>query len=145
MKNKTIVLGIILAAMLVVSQQFVVAQEQQKQAPPPQGQGRGPGGRGGMMASPEERAKQLKEQLTLSDEQTTKIQKIFEENQKKMTDMRASFQGDFDGMRAAIQTIQAKQDSTIETLLTKDQMKKFEGVKKERQQRMQNMQRRQGN
>ena len=143
MKNRLVVAGILLASMLVVCQQLVVAQEQQqKQTPPPQGQGRG--GRG-MMVSPEERAKQLKEQLTLSDEQTTKVQKVFEENQKKMTDMRASFQGDFDGMRAAMQVMQAKQDSTIEKLLTEDQLKKYEGVKKERQQRMQNMQRRQGN
>ena len=144
MKNRLIVAGILLAAMLVVCQQLVVAQEEQKQTAPPQGQGQGRGGRG-MMASPEERAKQLKEQLSLSDEQTTKVQKIFEENQKKMTDMRASFQGDFDGMRAAMQVMQAKQDSSIEKLLTADQVKKYEGVKKERQQRMQNMQRRQGN
>ncbi|HLF19922.1 MAG TPA: hypothetical protein VI704_03955 [Bacteroidota bacterium] len=133
MKNKSFVLGMILAATLVVSQQVVVAQ---------QGQGRG---QGRAMMSPEDRVKQLKEQLTLTDDQTTKVQKIFEENQKKMTDMRASYQGDFDGMRAAMQLMQAKQDSTIEKLLTADQLKKYEGVKKERQQRMQNMQRRQGN
>lgn len=141
MKNRMVVVEIFLASLLVFSQQLVVAQEKEQRQAPPQGRGQGRG----MMMSPEDRAKQLKEQLTLSDEQTTKVQKIFEDNQKKMTDMRASFQGDFDGVRAAMQAMQAKQDSSIETLLTKDQLKKYDGVKKERQQRMQNMQRRQGN
>ncbi len=141
MKNRTIVVSILLSATLVVSQQLVWAQEQ-RQAPM---QGRGQG-RGGMMMSAEERAKQLKEQLSLSDEQTKKVTTILEESQKKMREMRGSFQGDFDAGRKAMQQMQAKQDSTIEALLNKDQLNKYGELKKQRQQRMQGMQqRRQGN
>ncbi|MGH2566787.1 MAG: hypothetical protein ACRDGA_00485 [Bacteroidota bacterium] len=95
-----------------------------------------------MMMPPEERAKRLKEQLSLSDEQTKKATKIFEESQKKMTGMRDSLQGDFEVMRAAMQQMQAKQDSTIEAMLNKDQLKKYEELKQERQKRMQRTERR---
>lgn len=96
-------------------------------------------GRG--MRSPEERAKQLKEQLTLTDEQTTKVQKIFEDGQKKAMDMMGSNMGDRDAMRKVMMDVTAKQDSLIEKLLTKEQIAKFEALKKERQQRMQQFRR----
>lgn len=96
-------------------------------------------GRG--MRSPEERAKQLKEQLTLTDEQTTKVQKIFEDGQKTAMDKMGSNMGDREAMRKVMMEVTAKQDSLIEKLLTKEQIAKFEAVKKERQQRMQQFRR----
>ena len=99
----------------------------------------------GMMLSPEERAKQLQEQLNLTDEQTAKVTKIFEASQKKAMEMMGSFQGDREAARKAMQEMQAKTDKDIEALLTKEQAKKYEKLKKERAQRMQQMQqRRQG-
>ncbi len=144
MKSRNILMSLVLVAMLVVSQQLVLAQEQQqKQAPPLQGRGQG---RGGMMMSPEERAKQLKERLSLSDEQTAQVQKIFEESQKKMMAMRDSLRGDFDAMRKVVQEVTEKTDKDIKTLLTEEQVKKYDEVIKQRQQRMQQgmQQRRQG-
>lgn len=132
MKNRNIFMSALVMTMVVVFQQLAWAQ----------GLGQG---RGGMMMSPEERAKQLKEQLSLTNEQTTKVTKIFEESQKKTMEMMGSFQGDRDAARKAVQQMQAKQDSTIEALLNKDQLKKYGELKKQRQQRMQQMQqRRQG-
>ncbi|MCI0559666.1 MAG: hypothetical protein MN733_14330 [Nitrososphaera sp.] len=96
-------------------------------------------GRG--MRSPEERAKQLKEQLTLTDDQTVKVLKIFEEGQKKMQEMMSNNTGDRDAMRKSFMETAAKQDSLIEKLLTKEQLTKYEALKKERRQRMQQNQR----
>lgn len=107
-----------------------------------QGQGRG------MMMTPEERAKLLQERLTLTDEQTAKVAKIYEASQKKAMEMMGSFQGDREAARKAMQEMQAKTDKEIEALLTKEQLKKYEAFKKERMQRMQSPrggeQRRQG-
>lgn len=105
----------------------------------------GPGQGRGMMMTPEERAKQLQERLSLTDEQTAKVTKIFEASQKKAMEMMGSFQGDREAARKAMQEMQAKTDKEIEALLTKEQVKKYEELKKERMQRMQQMQqRRQG-
>ncbi|HEY4612979.1 MAG TPA: hypothetical protein VII11_08365 [Bacteroidota bacterium] len=123
MKNSRTVIGLILVALLFMFQPLAMAQ----------GQGRG-------FRSPEERAKQLKEQLTLTDEQTTKVLKIYEEGQKQTMDMMGSAMGDRDAMRKVMTSVTTKQDSLIEKLLTKEQLKKYDVVKKERQQRM--MQRR---
>ncbi|HEY5614793.1 MAG TPA: hypothetical protein VIL52_02145 [Bacteroidota bacterium] len=93
------------------------------------GQGRG-------MRSPEERANQLKEQLALTDSQTVKVTKIFQDGQKKMQEMMGSNMGDREAMRASLATMTASQDTLIEKLLTKEQLAKFEALRKERQQRM---------
>ena len=93
------------------------------------GQGRG-------MRSPEERAQQLKEQLALTDSQTVKVTKIFQDGQKKMQEMMGSNMGDREAMRASLATMTASQDTLIEKLLTKEQLAKFEALRKERHQRM---------
>lgn len=132
MKSRNILMSALMVTMVVVFQQLAWAQ----------GMGQG---RGGMMMSPEERAKQLKEQLSLTKEQTTKVTKIFEASQKQTMEMMGSFQGDRNAARKTMQQVQAKQDSTIEALLNKDQLNKYGELKKQRQQRMQGtQQRRQG-
>jgi Spy/CpxP family protein refolding chaperone len=126
MKTAQGLFGLVIVFALLLVQQMAWAQ----------GQGRG------MMMSPQERAQQLKERIALTDEQTAKVAKILEESQTKMMEMMGSFQGDREAARKAMQEVQAKQDKAIEALLTKDQLKKYEELKKERMQRMQ--QRRQG-
>ena len=95
----------------------------------------------GMRMTPEERAKQLKEQLSLNDEQTTAVTKIYTDAQKLMQEKMGDFQGDRDAMRKFFQANNAKSDSLIKALLTKDQVKKYEEIQKERMQRMQQRQR----
>lgn len=90
----------------------------------------------GMMRSPEERAKQLKERLKLDDEQTKKVEEIFKSAQDKMQEVMGNTQGDRDAMRKTMIDLRAKADKEIEALLTKDQKKKYDEVKKEQEKRM---------
>lgn len=90
----------------------------------------------GMMRSPEERAKQLKEQLKLDDEQVKKVEGIFKSVQEKMQEAMGSAQGDRDAMRKTMTDMMAKTDKDIEALLTKDQKKKYDEFKKERDDRL---------
>jgi len=88
----------------------------------------------GMRRSPEERSKQLKEQLTLTDEQTKKVTALYTESQKTVMEKMQEGMGDRDAMRAFMQKENEKLDKEIEKLLTKEQVPKYEEVKKQRQQ-----------
>ena len=88
----------------------------------------------GMRRSPEERSKQLKEQLTLTDEQTKKVTALYTESQKTVMEKMQEGMGDRDAMRAFMQKENEKLDKEIEKLLTKEQLPKYEEVKKQRQQ-----------
>ncbi len=88
----------------------------------------------GMRRSPEERAKQLKEQLSLSDEQTKKVTEIYTESQKTVMAKMQEGMGDREGMRAFMTSQTAKVDSQIVKLLTKEQVEKYGEVKKQREQ-----------
>lgn len=99
----------------------------------------------GMRMSPEQRVQALKDSLSLTAEQTTKITKIFEAQQKEMMEKMGELQGDRDAMRQAFQEMTAKTDKQIEALLSKEQLKKYEAIKKQREQMRSRMQqRRQG-
>lgn len=88
----------------------------------------------GMRRSPEERAKQLKEQLSLDDEQTKKVTEIYSESQKTVMEKMQGAMGDRDAMREFMTKQTEKVDSLIGKLLTKEQVTKYEEVKKQRQQ-----------
>ncbi len=99
-----------------------------------------------MRMSPEDRAKALKDSLSLSNEQTAKIVKIYQAQQKEMSDKMAELQGDRDAMRQAFQEMTAKTNKEIEAVLTKDQLKKFQDlVKQQMEMRQRMMQQRQRN
>lgn len=102
--------------------------------------------------NPEERVanqtNRLKEQLKLTDEQTTKVKALLTENMEKQ---RAEFekrreemqkareegqQMDRDKMRAEMQTRMEAQDKQIEALLTPEQKTKYQEIVKERSERM---------
>jgi Spy/CpxP family protein refolding chaperone len=126
MKHRWMMIAIS-ALMLIGLSAF--AQEQQ--APPP-GQGGGQG-RGGMMMSPEQRANRLAEQLSLSDDQKAKVQKIYEDAQKDMQSMQGASRED---RMAKMQATNEK----VKAVLNDDQKKKFD----EMQQRMRDRQRQGG-
>ncbi|MEX1138105.1 MAG: hypothetical protein WEF53_02010 [Bacteroidota bacterium] len=88
-----------------------------------------------MMRTPAERAKQLKERLSLTEEQTIAVEIIFEERQKEATTKRDSLTGNREAMRTFMREQAAKTDKEIESLLTEEQMKKYEELKKERRER----------
>jgi Spy/CpxP family protein refolding chaperone len=120
---------IVVSALMLIG---LSAFAQEQQAPPPQGQGGGQG-RGGMMASPEQRANRLAEQLSLSDDQKAKVQKIYEDAQKDMQGMQGASRED---RMAKMQATNEK----VKAVLTDDQKKKFD----EMQQRMRDRQRQGG-
>jgi len=82
--------------------------------------------------SPEDRTKQLKEQLNLTDTQADSVLAIVKAAQD---DMRAAFQssngGDRSAMRESMQQRRQKADDAISKLLTGDQRKKFEELRKQ--------------
>ena len=78
----------------------------------------------------------LKSELKLTPEQTAKIQKILDDAQKQAEIDRQKYQGDREAMMKAMRNRWEKIDKEIEAVLTKDQKKKYEQIKKERQGRM---------
>jgi len=99
-----------------------------------------------MRMTPEERGKALKDSLSLSGEQTAKIVKIYEAQQKEMSDKMPEMQGDRDAMRQFFQELTAKTNKQIEAVLTKEQLKKFQAlVKQQMEMRQRMMQQRQRN
>lgn len=100
---------------------------QEQQAPPP-GQGGGQGRRGGMMASPEQRANRLAEQLKLSDEQKAKVQKIYEDAQKDMEGMQGASREE---RMAKMQETNGK----VKAVLNDDQKKQFDEMQERMRQR----------
>lgn len=91
-----------------------------------------------MRRTPEERVKQLKEQLTLTAKQEKEVLNIFKNADKKREEMFSEMQdgGDRGAMREKMMKLNDEIDAKIEKLLTKDQQKKYEELKKERRQRM---------
>lgn len=98
---------------------------------------------GRMRMSAEDRAKILRDSLSLTDNQTKQVQKIYEDSQAEMQEVFQKNMGDRDAMRKAMTALNDKNDKKIETLLNDDQKVKFEKFKKDRAQmrqggRMQN-------
>ena len=85
-----------------------------------------------MRMSPEERAKILKDSLALDSAQTVKVTAIMTESQGKMRDAFQAGNGDRDAMRETMTKITGDTDKKIEALLNKDQLAKYEVMKKNR-------------
>ncbi len=77
----------------------------------------------------------LKQELSLTPEQVVKIQKILNSAQKQAELDREKYQGDREAMMRAMRERWEKIDKEIESVLTKEQRKKYELIKKEREQR----------
>ena len=88
--------------------------------------------------TPEERVKQLTEQLSLDKKQQEQVLKIYTENDKKREAMFSDMQGsgDRDAARDKMMKLFEETDKQIEKILTKDQKKKYDDLKKERSKRM---------
>jgi periplasmic protein CpxP/Spy len=86
--------------------------------------------------SVEDRVKILKDSLKLSDEQSSKITKILEDQREEMTTAMNENQGDRDAMRSVMQGLMKKTDDKIKTILNKNQAKKYDKMVQERRARM---------
>jgi Spy/CpxP family protein refolding chaperone len=100
-------------------------------------QGGGQRGMGPRGFSPEERVKQLKDSLSLSDEQTAKVKTIFEHQQQEMMAAREKAGDDREAMRSAMTEIRTKSDKAILEILNEKQKAKYTKMQEEQQKRMQ--------
>lgn len=116
-----------------------VAQDQAPPPPPPNGamQGPPPGGRGGMM-DPGRRADMLKQNLSLSDDQTTQVKAIFEDSRTKMEALRSNSSLSQDDRRSQMMTIRKAENDKINALLTPDQKTKYAALQEQMRDRMRN-------
>jgi len=88
-----------------------------------------------MRMSIEDRVKILKDSLKLSDEQSVKITKILEDQREEMTTAMNENRDDRDAMQAARKEIMKKADEQIKSVLTEDQVKKYDDMLKGRRAR----------
>lgn len=89
----------------------------------------------GMRMSPEERAKALKDSLSLDSVQTAKVVAIYKESQKAMQDAFQNASGDRESMRSTMQELSTKTDEKVKALLNDTQKKKYAEMIKNRPQR----------
>ncbi|MDB5154805.1 MAG: hypothetical protein JWR54_3556 [Mucilaginibacter sp.] len=91
---------------------------------------------GGGRRSPEERAKQLQTQLSLNDDQTTKITAIYKAQSVKMDSVRTVSNGDREAMMKAMMPMMQSTNDKIKAILTADQAAAYDKLMKERMDRM---------
>ena len=87
------------------------------------------------MRTPEDQAKQLKERLSLSEEQTADITVIFKEQREKIEKMREGGERG-PGMRDAFMKLSRETDVKILKVLSEDQQKEYTKLVEERRQNM---------
>jgi periplasmic protein CpxP/Spy len=90
--------------------------------------------------SPEERAKQLKEKLQLSDEQTQKVAAILKESREEMKAAKAENDKAKEQVKDQKKEMRKdemkKVDAKIKAVLTKEQLAKFEKMEKQMHKKM---------
>ncbi len=95
--------------------------------------------RGGGQRDPNERAKrsteQMTERLSLTEDQTKKVEAINQEAADKVTEVFASASGDREAMRAVMMDINKEKDKKLKAVLNEDQWKEYEKMVEEQRQR----------
>jgi hypothetical protein len=84
--------------------------------------------------SPEARAAQLKERLNLSDEQTKKVEQIYQESSERMSQMRDQYPDDRTQMREQMMRSREEINNQIEEILNQDQIELYRQYLQEEQQ-----------
>jgi protein CpxP len=92
---------------------------------------------GGQRRSPEERAKQLQTQLSLTDDQTAKVTAIFTAQNAKRDSIRTASNGDRDAMMSAMRPLMQATNDKIKAILTPDQATAYQKIMDEQRARMQ--------
>jgi Spy/CpxP family protein refolding chaperone len=114
--------------------------QDQAPPPPPAGQMQGPppgGGRGGMM-DPGKRADMLKQNLSLSDDQTSQVKTIFEDSRTKMEALRSNSSLSQDDRRSQMMSLRKAENDKIDAILTPDQKTKYAAYQQQMRDRMRN-------
>lgn len=92
---------------------------------------------GRQQRSPADQAKQLQTQLTLTDDQTAKVQAIYEGQAKKRDSVMTAANGDRQAMMSAMRPMMEATNTKIKAILTADQAKAWDKIQEERKARMQ--------
>ena len=108
----------------------------QDQAPPPPPAGTAMQGppRGGM--DPGRRADMLKQNLSLSDDQTSQVKTIFEDSRTKMEALRSNSSLSQDDRRSQMMSIRKAENDKVQGLLTPDQKTKYAAMQAQMRDRM---------
>lgn len=108
-----------------------------------------------MQTTPKDRAEKMAKQLSLTVEQTAKVQALFEKqnakraeqremNQKKLEEMKQTLNNKREEMNAQREAEKKVQEAELEKIIGKEKMSQWNAIRQERQALMQqNMQRRQ--
>jgi Spy/CpxP family protein refolding chaperone len=91
-----------------------------------------PGGGGrGMMMDPGRRAERMKQELNLTDDQTSQVKSILEDSRTKMEALRSNSSLSQDDRRSQMMSIRKGQEDKIEALLTPDQKTKYAAMQEQ--------------
>ena len=92
---------------------------------------------GGMRMDPATMAKQMQTQLKLSDDQTTKITAILQNQRTQLDSVRKASNGDRDAMRTGMMPIRMSSNTQIKAILTPDQQTAYQKMLQDMRGRMQ--------
>ncbi len=127
MKHSSPLLYLLITGALLLFTASALCQEQpsgqEQQAPP------GPGRRGMMMMSPQERLDAMAKQLNLTDDQKTKIKPILEQEHEKMQALRQDTSLSREDRMSKMMEIRKSTSDEIKKVLTPDQQKKFDEMR----------------
>jgi protein CpxP len=89
--------------------------------------------RGGF--SPQQRVERLATELTLNAEQKTKLTTVFEDETKKMRDLRADTAVPRDQQREKVRALREESNKQIKTILTNEQWEKYQKLRDDMRQK----------
>jgi periplasmic protein CpxP/Spy len=87
---------------------------------------------------PAKRADMLKQNLGLSDDQTSQVKSIFEDSRTKMEGVRSNTSLSQDDRRSQMMSIRKGENEKIQALLTPDQKTKYAAMQEQMRDRMRN-------
>jgi Spy/CpxP family protein refolding chaperone len=97
-----------------------------------------PGGQRGGMMDPGRRADMLKQNLSLTDDQTAQVKTIFEDSRTKMEALRSNSSLSQDDRRSQMMSIRTTENEKIDAILTPDQKTKYAALQQQMRDRMRN-------
>jgi hypothetical protein len=129
--------AVLLCGLSVAAAGIAVAQDQAPPPPPPGQAGPPPGGgQRGRMMDPGARADMLKQNLGLSDDQTSQVKAIFQDSQTKMEALRSNSSLSQDDRRSQMMDLRKGENDKVNALLTADQKTKYAALQEQMRGRM---------
>jgi len=81
--------------------------------------------------NPKERAERMAKELSLNEEQKSKVQALFEEQSAKMTELRQQFQNDQEARRQKMRELREKYDVELEKIIGKENLEKWRNLQQQ--------------